>query len=233
MAVFILDLLYPKRCPVCDEALPLGTKICPICEETLVKIQGPVCCKCGKHIEDDSEELCHDCEGNTHVFDSGLALYEYDVIHKSIYRMKYSGRSEYAQYFGEKLGAELGDRVKKWNADMVISVPLHCTKLRTRGYNQAEIMAEKFADVIGVPYIKNCVLRTRKTTPLKELSPAQRQINLKNAFNIGEFDVELKCIIIVDDIYTTGSTIDAIAKVLKENGAISVHYVALAIGRGV
>lgn len=226
-----MDWLFPRRCPVCDRPTPGGERICPDCAEGLSYIQEPRCCKCGKHLTEEVE-YCFDCGQKSHLYVQGAAVYEYNSISHSLYRFKYKERTEYADFYGEDMARVLGDQVRSWEAQALIPVPLHKKKLRLRGYNQAEELAIALGKNLDLPCLSNAIYRQKITAPMKELDPLQRQINLKNAFIMGQIDVKLKRVIVVDDIYTTGSTVDAIAKVLLENGLEAVYYVALAIGTG-
>lgn len=227
----ILDFLYPARCPVCDGVLLQEEEVCEECLPKLRYVTEPRCCKCGKPLQIEEEEYCHDCMDGRHIYDSGLALYEYESIKDSLYRFKYKGRCEYAGFYGREMAERLGDRIRKWHPDVLLPVPMYKRKERMRGYNQAGLLAEAVGAALHIPVSKDLMLRQRQTVPMKELDPVRRQINLKNAFNIGQYDVKLNCIIIVDDIYTTGSTMDEMAKVLKTAGVSRVHFLTLAIGR--
>ncbi|MDE6744220.1 MAG: double zinc ribbon domain-containing protein [Lachnospiraceae bacterium] len=227
----ILDFLYPARCPVCDGVLLHEEEVCEECLPKLRYVAEPRCCKCGKPLRIEEEEYCHDCMDGRHIYDSGLALYEYDSIKDSLYRFKYKGRCEYAGFYGKEIAERLGDRIMKWYPDVLLPVPMYKRKERMRGYNQAGLLAEAVGAALHIPVGRNLMIRQRQTVPMKELDPAGRQINLKNAFNIGQFDVKLKSIIIIDDIYTTGSTMDEMAKVLKTAGVSRIHFLTLAIGR--
>lgn len=227
----ILDFLYPARCPVCDGVLLQEEEVCEECLPKLRYVREPRCCKCGKPLQIEEEEYCYDCMDGRHIYDSGLALYEYESIKDSLYRFKYKGRCEYAGFYGKEIAERLGDRIRKWHPDVLLPVPMYKRKERMRGYNQADLLADAVGAALHIPVRQDLMLRQRQTVPLKELDPVRRQINLKNAFNIGQFDVKLNCIIIVDDIYTTGSTMDEMAKVLKAVGVSRVHFLTLAIGR--
>ena len=232
MMNLIKELLFPRRCPVCDEPVKIGQLICPECQNAFKLLNGQICMKCGKKIDDEKNEYCHDCAKKKHYFERGRALFEYSYINRSIYRFKYSGRQEYADYYAYMIAKHLGPVILSWKPEMIIPVPLHKSKLRIRGYNQSALIAKELSKLLNIPYCEKTVIRKRKTVPMKELNGGERQINLKNAFNIGNYDVKLKKIVIVDDIYTTGCTIDEIAKILKENGAAEVYFVTLSIGRG-
>ncbi len=124
------------------------------------------------------------------------------------------------------------DLLRSWNPDALVPIPLHKTRKRKRGFNQAQLLAEKLGKRLEIPVEKGILERTKKTGPQKELNDVQRRANLKNAFQVRQNDVRLKRIVLVDDIYTTGSTIDAAAAVLLEHGAEKVYFLTICIGRG-
>lgn len=229
----ILDYVYPRRCPVCDEVVPRGGLICAPCKETLQYVEEPRCFSCGKTLLSEDEEMCDDCKDGRHIYRKGLALYEYPAISKSIYRFKYQGRCEYADFFGKDMAKHLRREIKQWKAQALVPVPLYAAKERKRGFNQAELLANVLGRELGLPVEKNLIIRRKHTVPMKNLDAAMRQINLKKAFLMGQDDVKLKRVIIVDDIYTTGSTIDAMAGVLLAAGIEEVYFVALSIGNGI
>ncbi len=231
----VLDLLYPARCPVCDGVLLPEEEVCGECFLKLRYVEEPRCYKCGKPLSTEEEEYCSDCRPDggcgKHIYDSGMALYEYESVKDSLYRFKYKGRCEYAAFYGKEIAKRLGDRIVGWRPDALLPVPMYKRKERMRGYNQAGLLAEAVGTELHIPVLQDLMVRQRQTVPMKELGPAGRQINLKRAFIIRRFDVKLKCVVIIDDIYTTGSTMDEMAKVLKAAGVSRVHFVTLAIGR--
>lgn len=226
------DLIYPRRCPVCDRVVKFNYYICEECKKKLVKVGNVKCYKCGKELNDETKEYCYDCTNRQHNYDQGVALYEYNSICNSLYRFKYSGRAEYAEYFGKEMARRYINQIRMWGVDGILSVPLHKTKENIRGYNQAALLAVSMSKYLKIPYYPDYIIRKNKTIPLKELDPNARQINLKNAFIIRGYDVKLERVLIVDDIYTTGSTIDEISMLLREYGVQKVYFVTLAIGTG-
>ncbi len=230
---YLKELLFPGRCAVCDEIIKIGqNKVCPECEDKFVPILEPWCMKCGKQLSDNRREYCGDCAKREHKFMRGRAVFSYDSAAASLYRFKYRGRQEYAGYYGER-AVEILDNEKIFrHADALIPVPLHFTRERKRGYNQAELFAMELGKHWNIPVRSDLVIRQKKTIPLKQLNPAQRQNNLKKAFKLMQNDVKLKTIIIVDDIYTTGSTIDSVAELFLQSGVRDVLFVTLAVGKG-
>ena len=228
----IIQLLFPLRCPVCDRVVRSGEeKICTECMGKIKLLTPPWCMKCGKKLTEDGE-FCTDCRNKKHEFMRGRALYEYKSVASSIYRFKYGKRQEYADFFGEEIVRYLGDFIKEVRPDALIPIPLHKKRLAKRGYNQAALLARAVGRYSGVPVNEKILVRVKNTTPLKLQNPAERQNNLKKAFNIAENDVKLNTTVIIDDIYTTGSTIDEAAKALKAAGVKEIYFITLACGAG-
>ncbi len=229
----ITDLIYPRRCPVCDDPVPMGQGLlCETCKQHIKYIQSPRCRKCGKQLYDDAVIFCGDCEQKQHKYDHGYALYDYRSMRNSIYRFKYGKRCEYARYYAQDIWKHLACEIMEMQADALVPVPLHKSRKAQRGYNQSELLARELSRLTGIPCYSHLVKRVKKTIPQKELDSRERQNNLKKAFLIHSDVVKLKKMIIVDDIYTTGSTIDAVAGELKRHGVKKVYYLALCIGEG-
>lgn len=227
------DLFFPRRCPVCDHAVrPNGRKICIRCRDKFKYVREPRCIKCSKPLEEEAAVYCYDCETKPHYYDEGIALYEYSSVWSSIFRFKYQGRQEYAAYYGEDFAGHFSEKILSWKADALIPVPLYKSKEKKRGFNQSEKIARAIGNQLNIPVNTSLVKRIRNTIPQKELDDMGRQNNLKSAFQVVENDVKLNTIIIVDDIYTTGSTIDAISTELRSNGVQKIFFLTLAVGRG-
>lgn len=229
----IWDIFFPRRCTFCDRVLPFGRKgVCEECRKKIRYLKGPLCCKCGKPVRQE-EEYCGDCQKKRHYFKAGRAVFAYPKIRDSLYRFKYMGRQEYTAVYGSYMAHCMGEVLKQWKPEALVPVPLHKRKLRSRGYNQAELLAEELSRHVGIPVCKNLVIRTKNTRPMKGINGTDRQNNVKKAFKIRGNDVKLNTIVIIDDIYTTGSTIDAIAEVCKEAGITNIYFLTLATGEGV
>ena len=188
--------------------------------------------KCGKKVGD-QEEYCMDCRKKEHKFVRARALYEYRSAALPIYRFKYGGRREYGDFFGEQAAEYLGGFIRSIEPDALLPVPLHRKRMSARGYNQALLLARALGERLNIPVYGDYIVRVKNTEPLKYENPQERQNNLKKAFIIRRNDVKLKKVIIVDDIYTTGSTMDEIAGVLRAAGVQEVYCVALACGAGI
>ncbi len=196
-------------------------------------MEEPLCKKCGKPLEKEEDEYCRDCSRRKHVFTRGRAVLEYDsLMRASIGRFKYRNRREYADFYVEALLQVCGDAIRVWKPEALIPVPLHKSRRRHRGFNQAELVARRLGRKLGIPVCENLLVRTKKTRPQKELTDQERRQNLKNAFQVKQNDVRLKKVLLIDDIYTTGSTMDACSGILLENGVENVYFLSICIGRG-
>lgn len=238
---YLLNLLYPRRCPFCNNILDEMPKrnwdsqnfVCNKCRRQVPYIREPVCKKCGKQLENMRAEYCMDCSRKTHFYEQGKALLSYQGdVKLAIYRFKYSNKREYAVFFG-KAAAE---HYKRWALErkiqVIVPIPLHRKRRKSRGYNQAELFAGELGKEWGIPVDTQLLYRVKNTVPQKELTEAERKNNLQNALKTSVNIVQYDYILIVDDIYTTGSTIDTAAKVLLQAGAKKIFFCCIAIGRG-
>ena len=229
----ILDMVYPRTCPFCGR-IPEGKEnACGRCKVRLPYIQGFRCMKCSKPIMDREEEYCYDCKSKNHSYISGKAVWIYDdTMRTSISRYKYQGRLEYASVYSEEIVKYYGEWIKA-HGDVLVPIPLHKKKRRIRGFNQAEILAEALGRELQMPVGSTWLCRRKDTLPQKELSDRERRKNLMKAFEINKVSFSpVEKVILVDDIYTTGSTIEACAKILYDAGVREVYFVSLCIGKG-
>ena len=205
--------------------------ICPDCAGDLRPVSGPRCYKCGKPVNGD-EEYCRDCSRRQHAFVRGRALLSYrGPVKLSLYRMKYGNRREYARVYGQTMAHRLGPWICQCGIGLIIPVPLHPSRKRKRGYNQAELIARELSKNLNLICASEILVRTRKTTPMKELNDEERRKNVERAFLVKENVVKYKKILLVDDIYTTGSTMESCAKALLAAGVQQVYGFALSSGR--
>ncbi len=233
-AVVATDLIFPRRCPACDEPVkPFGRLICEACESKLDTVGTQTCRKCGAplHLDKgDDIEYCRRCLLVRHRYHCGTAVYRYRSASGALYRLKYEGRAEYADFFGRKMAEKFRSDRRFDYVDMIVPVPTSGSRIRQRGYDQAALLAQVMAQETGIP-CRTDVLERRADTPvLRNKSALERQAFLKNAFIAHRNDVKLRIIVLVDDIYTTGATIDACAEALFEAGAKDVYFVTAAIG---
>lgn len=226
------SLLYPPRCLLCYELLEDGEQtICSHCAAVLPEIAEPICLKCGKAIDNDGMEYCSDCREHPHLFEYGRALFSYTKeVQEAIVRYKYKNQRGYAAWFGDMMAKRFAEEIWQMQAQVLVPVPLYIKKERVRGFNQAELLARVIGERCGLP-VQKLLKRRRKTEAQKELGYEDRLANLEGSFQIIEPGEEMpEAVILVDDIYTTGSTVDACAAVLKKAGVKRVYFLAVAIG---
>ncbi len=208
------------------------------CRKRLYPVQGPVCLCCGRPVSDEKYEYCYDCAKKRHgtevsPYVQGKALFVYQGdIKQTMYRFKYANRREYGVFFAEYACRRYGDWIREHRIEAIVPVPMYRKKQKRRGYNQAEIFATELGAEMGLPVCRNLIKRVRDTVPQKELNDQMRINNLKNAFQIVQNEVEYRYILLVDDIYTTGSTAGAVAGVLQSAGVREVYLMNICIGKG-
>ena len=228
------ELLYPRRCPLCDGILGGGERLlCGDCAEKLEFLRGPRCFRCGKPLDWEEREYCGDCLRQKHWFERNLSPFPYEGIYRqSVLRFKYSGRQEYARFYSAAILRCFGEKIRKWKPEVLIPVPIHRERLLKRGYNQAEVLAGNLGRELGIPVSARAVVRRKNTEAQKLLDRRERRKNLELAFAAGPEIRAWKSVLIVDDIYTTGSTVDAAAKILKANGTGRVFSVCVCVTPG-
>jgi ComF family protein len=231
----LLDVLFPPRCVVCGEIMEQGEgQIHKECRKKLFPAAEPVCMHCGRPVASQRMEYCYDCgRKKEFFFRQGRSLYLYKGdIKKSMYRFKYSNKREYGRFFADEAVEMWGSWLERIRPDVIVPVPMYRKKEKRRGYNQAAVFARQLSQKTGIPVAK-AVSRIRDTRPQKELNDTERKNNLKNAFQNGKIIVKYNKILLVDDIYTTGSTADAVSEVLLAAGAEEIYFLCICIGKGV
>ena len=233
----LLELLFPSTiyCISCksliDKSRPYA--LCDSCMRMFHWANGRTCEKCGKLLQEDyPHDICADCREAGHCFDKGYACVEYGIYERDmLLSFKYGGKT----FIGEKIAQMMADRLESEHleADVMIPVPMNRKKQKKRGFNQAEIIASRLAKKLSLPYSAGLLKRTGNTAAMSKLTPEERRMNIENAFKVPEMaigHIAGKRILLVDDIYTTGSTMDACSRALKEAGASEVRFVAFASG---
>ena len=194
-------------------------ELCGDCLGKLKYITSPFCMICGKQLDNELAETCSDCGRRHHSFIRGVGALAYTKeIKQSMYRFKYGNRREYAAFYGDIIVKLKGHIIMSWKPDVIIPVPLHASRYRKRGYNQAALIAKEIGRRLEVPVEEGLLIRIVNTAPQKELNDKER--------------TKYKRVLLVDDIYTTGATLDACSDVLTNAGAAQVYFAAVCIGRG-
>lgn len=183
-------------------------------------------------LDNKEAEYCGDCIRLPKSYKRGYPVFLYnEIMRESIANFKYNNKREYSRFYGEEILARYKKEFKRIGFDAILPVPVHKAKKRRRGFNQAELVAKVVGKGLNVPVITDLVVRTKNTAPQKELDDKARMKNLKSAFKLASNEVQLDKVLLVDDIYTSGATIEAISRLLVERGT-KVYYTSICIGKG-
>lgn len=227
----VLDLLLPPQCLTCDQPVGAPGQFCAACFRNTAFISAPCCDACGKPFEAAGQgELCDACRARPPAWDAARAALSYDdQARRVLLPFKYHDRTELARALAPlmaRAGAALLAR-----ADVLVPVPLHRWRLLGRRYNQAALLAQELARTSGRPAVLDLLRRVRRTPPLNQLGQRRRMEVLEGAFDVdprrGDVVRDAR-ILLVDDILTTGATVEACARVLLEAGAGGVDVLAAA-----
>jgi len=219
LAQLPIDFIYPPLCLLCDAYLPPGDLLlCKVCFRHLPQLEDP----------DIPSQMLRTPLAKPLHFERAVALYDYQqAVGQLIHFLKYSGGRALAGPFGAALGQALRDG--GYTARAVIPVPLHAARRRERGYNQSELVARALAETAGLALWPEALQRVVATPPQARLGRRQRLRNLRGAFRATDAGVlEEGVFILVDDVLTTGHTLDECARVLQEHGAAQVIAATIA-----
>jgi len=229
----VLNLLYPPHCAICRADTSSGVHLCAACWKTAPVISPPFCQICSEPAEGAIETAftCPKCLDRGFHFDNAIAAYRSaGVVRETIHRFKYNQKYYLRHVLGEWLADNLADARLQAPFDGIVPVPLHPTRERERGFNQARVLAKILARRTDAPLL-DVLRRIRYTTTQTRLDRETRIRNLRNAFRLREkAAVRGLHLLLIDDVLTTGSTVDECARVLKAAGAASVRVVAVARG---
>ena len=230
----LVGLLFPRRFPVCERiVVPPGEYICPGCLSRLSPVRQPSCRRCGKEIFSGTEEYCGDCAKKKRSFIRNFALLNYNQAAKdSMAAIKYRNKREYLDFYSRAICVRFGKSILRVRPDILVPVPIHPSRMRSRGFNQAAVLADGIGKQLGISSVPDGLRRVRKTLPQKELDPEARLRNLRGAFAAGNLPDGVETVLLVDDIYTTGSTMEACARILTASGVKKVYGVTICVGSG-
>ena len=232
-----IDLLFPSRCVACHR---LGDWLCASCADQIEVIRPPLCHRCGMPLSgpippatQDGLTVCAGCKSSTRSLD-GLVAYAFhsDPLRQAIHQFKYADLRSLAAPLGKLMAQGWSELTPPGcEIDAVVPVPLHVKRLRERGYNQAALLARELASHLGRPVVEDVLVRTRATAPQVDLNAKERQSNVKDAFRCLKDSLETRRVMLVDDVCTTGSTLEAAAEALRESGVSFVWAYTLARAR--
>ncbi|MBM4782129.1 MAG: ComF family protein [Archangiaceae bacterium] len=225
----LLELVYPPACVACDEVLPGTGFFCDECAHLVLETQSPHCRRCSEPGAFPAG-ICPRCEGRRPPFMKAYAPFEHDgSVAKAIHRFKYEQRPDLSRPLASLLASAAAAFFKEVTAPLV-PMPLHTGRFRERGYDQATLLAVELGAVLKRPVRDEWLSRTRETTRQVGLSEDARDANVRGAFS-ATAAVKGSDVLLVDDVYTTGSTASEAARTLVAAGAGRVFVVTLARAR--
>jgi ComF family protein len=220
---FLIGLIFPKICLSCGAN---GFSLCPRCQNKIKILKIDTCIYCGKISP--RGKICQNCKGKSSLTGVIVAAKYSGIIKKSIHQLKYDGNTELLQPLGKILIKKFSDsRIS--GQIIATSVPLHLTRKNTRGFNQSELLGKYMAKEVGVRY-EELLKRIKSTESQIKFHRYERIDNLKGAFKAETKNLSGKKIILVDDVCTSGATLEACAKELRRAGAREVWGLVLAHG---
>lgn len=229
-----LDLIFPPRCVACSQG---GSWFCLACLASVERLTPPLCSHCGRPVADDehlihtpSGRLCFQCQKSPLPLDSIRSVAVHDgAIRQAIHHLKYRRRRELAGTLGQLLASI--EQEERAPTDVVVPVPLHADRQRERGYNQAALLAQGLVACIPWALNEADLVRTRDTAPQVGLKAQERKSNVQDAFVWQGAGLDGACVLLIDDVCTTGSTLGACALALRRAGAKSVRAWTLSRAR--
>lgn len=235
LAQKLLSSLFPSRCLLCKKTVQKcveiqGVEICPACYQALPHNTN-ACSRCALPLADDANAtLCGRCIKKRPVFDYSKSIFRYedDIIHL-IHQIKFAEKISYTKSIGKILLKTVVEEIlpEQGRPDCIIPVPLHNKRLRQRGYNQSTEISRVVSKATGISIAHDAVIRKCSTQKQTGLTAKERRKNIKGAYRVNNV-AAYKHVLIVDDVVTTGSTVNELAKVLKRSGVEYIGVLSIA-----
>jgi len=231
----LLSVLYPDGCKVCGTLVPelRQASICAGCWAGVRRVAGPVCSICGRPLPagpGPADGRCGNCLFAAPPFTAARAAAYYEgTLREVIHHFKFGRQANLATPLADLLYQAYQETQPWLRVDVVVAVPLHRRRLRERGFNQSERLAMRLARRIGRPYLKGALTRRRATPPQSGLGRAARAVNVRGAFAVARPGrVRGRCVLLIDDVFTTGATLGECAGALRAAGAREVFVLTVA-----
>ena len=239
MCEALASLVLPAPCRLCNRILDTGSPIpfCHDCMEALLqKLPEPLCAQCGRPIvsgavaEGSSLPQCHLCRSGLYAFDLARSFGAYTPrMSRAILLLKYGNVVPLGAWFALRLAGLVEHQPLSFAVDAVVPVPLDRGRLRERGYNQAELIAKPLARLLGIPFRSYLLVRTRPRPNQLRLTRRERWETVRGAYATHKAaQVDKLRVLLVDDVFTTGATLDACSRALKGAGAAQVVCLTVA-----
>lgn len=238
MIDLIMDIIFPQTaCCVCRKTGRYSCRRpwCDACDDGMKSLKGylPICDHCGKYLEEGGG-LCAECRQNPPSFNIARAVGPYEEPFRIAVKVfKFLGRKHLAKRMGKMMAEVVEEEPRFWPLDIIVPVPISQGNLKQRGFNQTELLARQISRKIKVAADPKVLLRVKETPSQRELTREEREKNLLCAFQVtSPQKIKDKKILLVDDVYTTGSTIRECTRALLDAGAGRVSVITWAIGKG-
>jgi ComF family protein len=236
----LASLIFPAPCRICARMLDTGNAIpfCHVCLDALMqRLPEPLCAQCGRPIvskaasEGTQAPLCHLCRSGVYAFDLARSFGAYTPrMSRAILLLKYGNVTPLSIWFARRLASLVASHPEQFAVDVLVPVPLDRGRLHERGYNQAELIAKPLARLLGIPFRSYLLVRTRPRPNQLRLTRRERWETVRGAYATHERAlVDNLRVLLVDDVFTTGATLDACSRALKGAGAAQV--VGLTVAR--
>lgn len=233
----MINLCYPAFCQACGKKSSVwDDNLCQDCIKKIKKRLPPFCIKCGKQLTGDRDlkDKCNDCKNQAPYYDQAHSGFCYDGILKDlVHNFKYNKITSLSKEFTKLTVDFMHDYAIGINIDIILSIPMHPLRLFKREINASHVLAKDIAKKLGIKYSNRLLKKVKNTLPQSKLKRKKRINNVKNSFSVNKnkiFDIKGKDILLVDDLFTTGSTVSECAKILKEAGSDRVEVITLARG---
>jgi ComF family protein len=230
----LADVLFPPRCHSCRTVAEKLTNdlFCAACEEKIRYIRTPLCPACGAPYDDSegSDHLCGDCLTAPKPFTVARSVAAFDgILLEAIHAFKYHHKTGMGTGLGRMMTCDSYTGMDMQGYTMIMPVPLHIRRLRERGFNQSLLLAKILSARYAIPLDFITLRRERDTPPQTMMGRKERQTNIKGAFGVADKErVRKQHVLLIDDVYTTGSTLAECTRVLLNNGAAQVGVLTLA-----
>lgn len=226
-----INIIFPAKCVNCHALVSEAAALCSDCWRAIEFITEPQCELCGFPFDFNAGRgvLCAACNQDPPAFNKAISIFKYSDESKSlILKLKYKDQLHLAQFFARLIANKLQDL---YEYRLVIPVPLHAKRMRQRLYNQSALIASQVAKIAKLDFLPNVLMKTRYDIPQSHLSGQQRRINVLRSFAVkdeGRQSIEGKNLILIDDVYTTGSTVNECSKALKKAGCAKILVITVA-----
>jgi ComF family protein len=230
----LVDFVYPPVCGICSSAMARSDSgnICRECRDRIAYIRPPFCSRCGRAFahEQEFEHLCGDCITREPCFRKARSVGQYrGVLRTALHGFKYRLHRRLARTLGVIMTERLHALAAEWRYDLILPVPLHPRRLRSRGFNQALCLAAVLARQVRAPLDRFTLRRVRWTASQVGLTARERAANVRDAFAVARPEaLRDKCVLLIDDIYTSGSTVNECSRMIIRAGAEAVDVLTLA-----